>query len=311
MLLHKQYKFDCQELLEEIEFAYQDLSDALGLNYERVKKRLMRTALSFLLEETLHKVTDLKFRDHIPLTRNLICNYLEMEVNLDGYDLEDIDDLFVKPLLEETSALLSKLLSNYDRYYSKWEISESDNFPVMNITYLGDYRIDDWHKIHDVPNSAIVAVKHHRVRLRHLEDAIRYNLRHVDDLAINDVPLLIDKIIAYYVGGEIDELYNEIVTQLKIINNFSRDTNSSKAARQAKSIIKSIESIPDFNNFRDDLTIAEKVYSSTSRTAVMFDIILPSKNNMVLEQRKAILEEIEQTGYVEKDIPGIVERIYG
>lgn len=309
MQVAKQNKFDCTDLLDDIELAYQDLNDALGVPFTSINKRLMRSVLASLFEEVLHQRTDERFRTSAGLTKDIIRIYFEEELNLDELDLEDIDQLFVQPLLDDTKNKLSGLLNDYDRFYSKWEVSETENFPIMSVVYKGDYRIDDWHRITDVRRSSVVVVKKHQLRRRPIEDAIRYNLRHVDDLVVNDVPILIDKILAYYTGKEVEELYSDFVGQLKVINNFDKNGDNRKALKQAKSIIKSIEEIPAFARFREDLSIAERIYSSVTKSSIIFDVILPNMTEGNEELRSEILKSIDDHGFVEKDVAGRVESI--
>lgn len=304
-------KFDCQHLLDEIELTYQDLSDALDLPYENFNPRLMRSILASLLEDVVYRSTDAKFRDPINITENLIKNYLNEEVRLDDIDIEDIQELFVQPLMDETKTLVNELLNKYDRYYSKWEVRESENFPTMEIVYKGDYRIDDWHRIHKVQTKAVVSVKKHYIRLRPMEDAIRDNIDPPGGIAINDVPMLIDKIIAYYVGKEVEELYKDLVLHIKNIHGFERNEESREALRMTKSIIKSIDSMNSVKAFKEDIELAEDIYSSLTRTSVVFDLIMPGNSDTDMEARRELLEKIDKQGYVEKDIAGLVESICG
>lgn len=311
MFKPRTFKFDCSNLLDEIEMAYQDLCDVLDLPFDGKKHQLMRTALAYLLEDTINNLTDPRFRDDVTLTKNLISSYFEHTVRLESIDLEDIEEVFVQPLTSEAMALIGKLMNSYDRYYSKWEIRESEEFPFMEIVYLGDYRIEEWHKIQDVPSRSPVAVKRHRIRYDDIADAIRDALRNVSDLAVNDIPSLIELIIRFYAGKQVDELYKEIVNQLKIINGFRQEVYSSKALKQVKSILKNIENIPSFSRFKEDAAIAETIYVTTLRTRIVFDTIMPGKNTNLNELRKEILDEIDQKGYVTGNVAQKVEIVYG
>lgn len=311
MFNQQTFKFDCAHLLDEIEMIYQDLCDALGLAYEGTNRQLMRSALAYLLEDTINKLTDPRFHDQEDLTKNLISHYLEYTVKLDNFDKEDIDKIFVQPLMSDTAVLLGNLFKKFNRYYSKWEVRESDQFPVMEIEYQGDFRIMEWHRIQDVPSRAPVAIKRHRIRFEEMADIINYALRNVPDVAVSDVAMLIEDIMRYYVGKQVDELYKEIVIRLKTINGFRENGDSSKALRQAKSIIKGIESIPSFVRFKEDASVAEAIYTERTGTRVNFDVVMPSKYTNHNEARQSILDEIDQMGYVVGDIAGKVEIIYG
>ena len=210
-------KFDCSHLLDEIEMTYQDLCDVLGIPLGNTPHRLMRQLLAYVLEDVVNKTTEARFRDNVTLTKNLLINYLENEVKLDSYDHEDIDNIFINPLFNEAAVLLGKLSNKFNRYYSIWEVAEDEVFPTMVLTYKGDYRIEDWHKIQDVPSRAVVAVKRHRISYLEVADAIRDALRHLEDLAATDIPSLVDDIIGYYTGGQLEELYVAIIQRVKMI----------------------------------------------------------------------------------------------
>lgn len=311
MFLQQKFKFDCSHLINEIELAYQELCDVLGLPYENVNHQLMKSALSYLLEDTLNKLTSPKFRESVNLTKNLISNYFEFEIKLENVDLVDIEEIFVQPMMAETLVVLGKLIQNFDRYYSKWGIEETDNFPIMLITYNGDFRIDEWHKIQDIPSNAPVVVKQHRIRYSDIAKAIRENLFNVKDLAISDIDVITDKIIEYYAGKQIDELYKEIVIYLKTVNGFRANSENLIALKQTKSILKTIEAIPSFKRFMEEIMVAESIYHTQTRSQIIFDLVMPNKNPNRAEQRKEILDEIDRLGFVEGDIPGKVEIIYG
>lgn len=311
MFLQQKFKFDCSHLINEIELAYQELCDVLGLPYENVNHQLMKSALSYLLEDTLNKLTSPKFREPVTLTKNLISNYFEFEIKLEKIDLVDIDEIFVQPMMAEALVVLGKLIQNFDRYYSKWEIEESENFPVMLINYMGDFRIEEWHKIQDVPSNAPVVVKQHRIRYNDIASAIREHLVNVQDLAVSDIDVITDKIIDFYAGRQVDELYKEIVIYLKTVNGFRPNSENLTALKQTKSILKSIEAIPSFSRFKEDVSVAESVYHTQTRSQIIFDLVMPNKNLNRAEQRKEILDEIDRLGFVTGDIPGKVEIIYG
>lgn len=311
MYLPQNFKFDCSYLLDEIELAYQELCDILELPYNNINRQLMRTILAYLLEDTINKLTSPKFRDPVNLTKNLINNYLEHTVKLDKVDLVAIDEIFIQPMMAETLVVLGKLTQSFDRYYSKWEVKESDNFPTMIINYQGDYRIDEWHKIQDVPSNAPVVVKQHRIRYDDIANAVRDNLITQDDLAVSDITIIVDKIIEFYAGRQIDELYKEIVIYLKIVHGFKVNEHNYTVVKQTKDILKTIESIPSFSRFKEDAAVAESIYHSQTRSQVLFDIVMPNKNLNRADQRKEILDEIDRLGYVTGDIPGKVEIVYG
>lgn len=306
----KQTEFDCSCLLSEVEMSYHELRDVLELPFQVTSQTLMRHALIFSLEDSLNKFTDPRFRETNDLTLNLLTNYFSETEKLDDYDIEDIEDFFIKPILSETSSVIGKLHENFDRYYSKWSIDDSA-FPFITISYIGDYRIDEWHLIHDVPSKEPVVVKQHRIRYVDISTTITENLRHVQDVAVSDITTLTEKIISYYTDGQLEELYNDIVGHLSIVNNCTRDKISHRAHRQARSIIKDLEDQPTFKRLIDDLKIAEAVYSTQTKRRIVFDCILPSKDSTRIEMRKKILEEIEENGYVENDVPGKIEVIYG
>lgn len=311
MYFPQNFKFDCSYLLDEIELAYQELCDILELPYNKINHQLMRTALAYLLEDTINKLTSPKFRESVNLTKNLISNYLEHTVKLDNVDLTDIDEIFVQPMMAETLVVLGKLTQNFDRYYSKWEVTESDNFPVMLINYQGDFRIEEWHKIQDVPSNAPVVVKQHRIRYNDISNAIREQLTEVDDLAVSDIDIIADKIIEFYTGRQIDELYKEIVIYLKVVHGYKVNEQNYVILKLTKDILKTIEAIPSFARFKEDAAVAESIYHSQTRAQIIFDIVMPNKNLNRAEQRKEILDEIDRLGYVTGDIPGKVEIVYG
>lgn len=306
----KQTKFDCSCLLNEVEMVYHELRDILGLPFQLTNQKLMRHILIFSLEDSLNKFTDPRFRETTELTLNLLTNYFNETEKLDDVDIEDIEDFFIKPILSETSSVIGKLYQHFDRYYSKWSIDDTA-FPFITISYLGDYRIDEWHLIHDIPSKEPVVVKQHRIRYIDVSTTIIENIKHVQDIAVSDISTLVEKIVSYYTGGQIEELYNDIVGYLSVINNCTRDNISHRAHRQARSIIKDLEDQPVFKRLMDDLKIAELIYSSQSKRHIIFDCILPSKDSARIEMRKKILEEIEEKGYIENDVSGKIEVIYG
>lgn len=305
------FKFDCTHLLDEIEMSYQELCDVLVLPFEKINRTLCRTALAYTLEDTVNKLTDSRFRDHVSLTKNLISHYLENDVQLDKFDLTDIEEIFVQPIVSETIVVIGKLLNKFDRYYSKWEVKESDTFPVMEIIYKGDYRIDEWHQIQDVPSHEPVAIKRHRIIYDDMVHAVRDALFSVEDLAASDIPEIIDDIIQYYAGKQVDELYKVIVDRIKLITGERLTGQSSKAFRQVKSILKNLEGIPAFRRFVEEVLVAETIYTEQTATRVIFDLVMPSKSIEILDVRKTILDEIDAKGYVSGDIAGKVEIIYG
>lgn len=311
MFIDQSFKFDCTNLLEEIEMAYQELCDLLRLPFDVINKTLMRTTLAYALEDTVNKLTDGKFRDHVTLVKNLVTNYLENEAKLNEYDMEDIDEIFVQPILNETMTTISNLLNKADRYYSKWEVRECENFPHMEIIYTGDYRIDEWHQIQNVPSRRPVAVKRHRIRYDDMVYAIRDALVDLDDLCSTDYPEIVADILRYYTGNQVNELYNEIVSRIKNISGDRHTTKTSKAFRQVRSIIKHLESIPSFKRFTIDANVAEAIYLEQTRSVINFDVIMPSKSVNHKELRKEILDEIDQLGYVKEDLSNKVEIIYG
>jgi hypothetical protein len=308
---HQQFRFDCANLLDEIELAYQELCDALDIPFDVINKQLMRTALAYILEDAINQLTASKFREHVTLTKNLISNYLEFTVKLNNFDMEDIEDIFVQPMIAEALAMFGKLTTRFDRYYSKWEIEECKDFPTMIVNYLGDFRIEEWHKIQDVPSRAPVAVKRHRIRYDDISSAIREGLHDIKDLAISDITLLTSKIIYYYAGKQLDELYKDIVLHLKAVNGLRPKAQSLLSLKQAKSILKIIEAKPSFKRFMEDVKVGETVFHSQTTSRIIFDVIMPNKNLDRTACRKEILDEIDAKGYVTGDIQGKVEIIYG
>lgn len=312
MFESQEFQFDCTSLLDEVELSYQELRDAMGLPLMPMNKPLMRSALIFLLEDSLNKLTDPRFRDQVDLTKNLMTNYFEFTERLDDYDMEDIMEIFIKPMLMEASSVVGKLIKCYDRYYSKWEIIDSNQFPFVEIHYLGDYRIDEWHRIQDVPSKEPVIVKQHRIRYDDLARIIRDCLADIDDeLAVSDIKILIEKIIDYYTGEQLEEFYNEILNYVATVNGCALRSISSKVHRQTKLLIRELERSLNFGRFVEDTKVSETIYVRQNRSRYIFDCVLKGKSNVNQELRQKVLDEIETKGYVERDIVGKVEIIYG
>lgn len=311
-MISQLFRFDCSSLLDEIELAYQELRDAMGLDFQTTNKPLMRNALLFLLEDCLNQLTDPRFRDQADLTKNLITHYFEFTERLDEYDMDDIMDIFIKPMLSEASLVLNKLLQTYDRYYSKWSITETTNFPFISISYLGDYRIEEWHKIQDVPSKEPVIVKQYRIRYQDMASTIRNCLIDIDDdLAVSDVNALIEKIIDYYAGKQLEELYNEVVSYVATIAGCAQRNISSLVHRQTRFLISELETQMTFGRFVEDSKISETIYVRQNKSRFVFDCVLLGKSSTNQEVRKKILDEIDEKGFVSNDIANKVEIFYG
>lgn len=317
MTLPRSYRIDGNVLLEEIDELYQDLREWLNLEFKPSPRCVLVNILLYAVEDNLNLLTSNRFRDHVSLTKNFIIAYLENETGVMSDDLEEVKEIengTVASILSEVEIFLRKIRSGHDQYYSKWKVEiNEDHF--ITIDYLGDFRIDEWHKIQKVSSRKDVTVIEYRIKLEEIYNVFRNVLDDKVDYALSDLPGLLEVIVEFYNGSQTTELHNEIISYLCKLNgpgsNKRKHYSTYKANHQLNAIIKGLKEIRQFDDYIHNATIGEKNTYSISRSRLIIRILPPSSEEEQSELREKLLDEIDNNGYISNDLMTKVKVKYG
>lgn len=308
MSLPRSYRIDGNSLCEEIDILYQDFRDFLNLEFSKTPMDILRNLLVFGIEDCLNKRTSVLFKTHNSLFSNFLVSYFEQEnVKLDKNEVEELESHLAPTVMSEAEIALKKIKANHDPHYSKWDVIIDDDF-FVNINYLGDYRIDQWHELKKINRGNKITVLEKRLKLDNIYSVL-YDAVKFEDLAVTDLPILLEHLIEYFIGGQTEELYKEILSHLKTI---CSDRNKRSAAYQANfyltTILKGLRSDKNFEDFINKAKMSEKTTYILTKSRLAVSMLMPGEDENNL--RSEIHKQMDDQGYISSDIINKVSRVY-
>lgn len=308
MSLPRKYRIDGNSLIEEIDILYQDFRDFLNLEFTKTPNDILRNLLIFGIEDCLNKRTSVLFKTHNSLVCNFLISYLEQEnINLDKTELDELENHLIESVISETETYLRNIKAKHDIHFSKWNVTvDADLF--VNIDYLGDYRIDQWHEIKKVNRGDSITILEKRLKIENFYDIFSDVLK-TENLAISDMPILLEHLIDYYTGGQTQELYKEILSHLKSICSETRRRSAEYQANfYLTSIIKGLMGDKNFVDFVNKVKMSEKTTYNLTRSRLIVSMLMPGKGDDDL--RSEIQKQMEENGYLTGDLINKVNKVY-
>lgn len=147
MFKTKTYTVHCDSIADEVQQTYSELREELGLSKVRINKQTLESLMSFLMYDALNLKTAKQFKKSDSLTAVFLMDYFANNIRVTSTVKHCIETRFTKYLLKEFAGLVRKIHENYDDKYSEWHVSVSaEGLPLLDVQYLGDYRIQEWNE---------------------------------------------------------------------------------------------------------------------------------------------------------------------